>query len=79
MQFSEDQAEAYDRVSDLLARAGIDLENALAGAAPVDSQQTIAVLGKAGSGKTMLLAKLAEDLAEAGVAELVAAQKDATV
>lgn len=67
MQFSDDQAEAYDAVAALLERAGIDLAGGQAGPASGDSQQTIAILGKAGSGKTMLLAKLGEDLAAAGV------------
>lgn len=67
MQFSDDQAEAYDAVADLLLRAGIDLVEGVAQPAPTDSQQTIAILGKAGSGKTMLLAKLGDELAAAGV------------
>jgi len=67
VRFSEDQAEAYDAVAELLLRAGIDLINGDVRPAPADSPQMIAVLGKAGSGKTMLLARLGDDLAAAGV------------
>ncbi|MGC1430042.1 MAG: AAA family ATPase [Albidovulum sp.] len=65
--FSDDQAEAWDRVSDLLAGAGIDL---LAGELRPDASgkpSVLAVVGKAGSGKTMLLAALTKALTEAGV------------
>ena len=71
MQFSEDQAEAYDRISQALATAGVDLVNGVVSAlAARNDAQLLAVLGKAGSGKTMLLARLVADLAEARV-ELV--------
>ena len=67
LEFSADQAEAWDRVAEVLQGAGIDLANArLAPAAPGDAG-VLAVVGKAGSGKTMLLAALARALAEAGV------------
>lgn len=66
MQFSEDQADAYDTISGAIRRAGVDLENATL--LPESGKtQVYAVLGKAGSGKTMLLAKLGDALAEAGV------------
>ena len=68
MQFSEDQAEAYDRIASALSSAGIDLANASLGAANSNRPQLLAVLGKAGSGKTMLLAQLVRELEEAGVA-----------
>lgn len=67
MKFSEDQASAYDAVVEVLQRAGIDLEDALLTPESDGKQQTLAILGKAGSGKTMLLAQLGEALAEAGV------------
>lgn len=71
MQFSEDQAEAYDRISQALASAGVDLANGVVSPlAARNESQLLAVLGKAGSGKTMLLARLVADLAETGV-ELV--------
>ncbi|MBE9476390.1 MAG: AAA family ATPase [Proteobacteria bacterium] len=66
MQFSEDQAFAYDTISGALKRAGVDLDNATL-LPEGGKSQVLAVLGKAGSGKTMLLAKLGEALAEAGV------------
>lgn len=67
MKFSKDQASAYDAVVDGLKKAGIDLDNETLAQRGAHEQQTVAVLGKAGSGKTMLLAKLAADLSAAGV------------
>ncbi len=68
MQFSEDQAEAYDRVSSALAAAGIDLVEGTLTPDPGSAKSAVlAVIGKAGSGKTMLLARLVEALTEAGV------------
>jgi len=66
MQFSEDQAEAYDRVAAALLKAGVDLQN---GTLQPDTGggDLLAILGKAGSGKTKLLAKLVDELCEAGV------------
>ncbi|RVV96651.1 ATPase [Mesobaculum littorinae] len=65
--FSDDQAEAYDRVAEALAQAGIDLSGGPLRPMAEGKSQTLAVIGKAGSGKTLLLAKLHEALAEAGV------------
>jgi exodeoxyribonuclease-5 len=66
MQFSSDQATAYDTISEALKRAGVDIDNAVL--LPEGGKtQVFAVLGKAGSGKTMLLAKLGEALSDAGV------------
>ena len=67
MRFSEDQADAYDVIVDVLKATGIDLDNALLKPERLGKQQTLAVLGKAGSGKTMLLAKLGEALTDVGV------------
>ncbi|MEL7345189.1 MAG: AAA family ATPase, partial [Pseudomonadota bacterium] len=64
--FSPDQAEAYDRVAALLTQAGVDLEESMT-TPPGDGGGCLAVIGKAGSGKTMLLARLALALEEAGV------------
>lgn len=65
---SDDQAEAWDVVSDLLGKAGV---NMLAGTTlPLKEQplrSVLAVLGKAGSGKTLLLAELFRAMREAGV------------
>lgn len=65
--FSEDQAEAFDRITDVLRSAGVDIEESMTLPRTDSGQGVLAVIGKAGSGKTMLLARLAEALAEAGV------------
>ena len=67
LQFSEDQAEAWDRVAELLRGAGVDLDDGLLTPDASGRAQVLAVVGKAGSGKTMLLAALYKALAEAGV------------
>ncbi len=65
--FSDDQAEAYDRVADQLRGMGVDLANG-ALSVPVEGKSSVlAVVGKAGSGKTMLLASLTKALIEAGL------------
>jgi exodeoxyribonuclease-5 len=65
---SDDQAEAWDAVSDLLGKAGVDI---LAGTTRPPKEDplrsVLAVLGKAGSGKTLLLAELFKAMREAGV------------
>ena len=66
-QFSEDQAEAFDRIAELLQSAGIDIEECQTTPRTGGGTNTLAVIGKAGSGKTMLLARLAEALTDAGV------------
>ena len=70
MTFSDDQAEAHDRVSALLQVAGVDLDNGLVLPGDSPGGGALAVTGKAGSGKTMLLATLVKALTEAGL-ELV--------
>lgn len=67
MQYSPDQAEAFDRAAELLSAAGVDLSEGVALPRRGGGQETLAILGKAGSGKTMLLADMARALAEAGV------------
>lgn len=64
--FSDDQAEAWDQLTGALAQAGIDLHNEVL-RPPGGRAQVMAVIGKAGSGKTLLLARLSEALTEAGV------------
>ncbi|MDH5798091.1 MAG: AAA family ATPase, partial [Paracoccaceae bacterium] len=66
-QFSEDQAEAFDSLSELLRSAGVDIEESMLLPAPENREQVMAVIGRAGSGKTMLLAKICEALSEAGI------------
>ncbi|MGB1234280.1 MAG: ATP-dependent DNA helicase [Planktomarina sp.] len=65
--FSEDQAEAFDTISDILKSAGIDMDDSLLLPPGAGKDSVAAVLGKAGSGKTLLLAKLYEHLRDAGV------------
>ena len=67
VQYSDDQAAAHDAVVELLKTAGIDLDDHLL-RPPKSSKSTVmAVTGKAGSGKTLLLGELYKALAEAGV------------
>ena len=65
--FSDDQAEAWDRIALTLQQAGIDLGDSLLQPPKSDSAHVLAITGKAGSGKTMLLAELYKALKEAGV------------
>ncbi len=65
--FSDDQAEAHDRIADLLRGAGVDLDEGLLTPLAEGKNRILAVVGKAGSGKTMLLAALYRALEEAGV------------
>ncbi|MCW1931792.1 ATP-dependent DNA helicase [Pararhodobacter zhoushanensis] len=66
--FSDDQAAAWDRMAEVLAKAGIDILDEDISAPDLDSDNTVmAVLGKAGSGKTMLLSELTKALIAAGV------------
>ncbi len=66
--FSNDQAQAWDRLSEMLAAQGVDLVDEVltppGGGAP---GAVMAVIGKAGSGKTLLLAELTRALRAAGV------------
>ena len=50
--FSEDQASAYDTVAEVLRSAGIDLDDALLTPPREAVAGVMAVIGKAGSGKT---------------------------
>ncbi len=66
-QYSEDQAEAFDRVSDLMRSAGVDLDAGTLTPRTEKTEGALAVIGRAGSGKTMLLARLYEAIQDAGV------------
>ncbi|APG48341.1 AAA family ATPase [Phaeobacter porticola] len=66
IEFSDDQAVAFDRVAALLHEAGVDLEADLLHP-PRGDGGAMAVVGKAGSGKTLLLAELYKALEDAGV------------
>lgn len=65
--FSADQAEAFDRVSADLLAMGVDLGQGVLTPRAEGKASVLAVLGKAGSGKTMLLASLYRALRAAGV------------
>ncbi|WP_417249594.1 ATP-dependent DNA helicase [Celeribacter sp.] len=65
--FSPDQAEAFDTVSEMLKAAGVDIEEGMTTPRMDERQVTRAMTGKAGSGKTLLLAQLYKSLEEAGV------------
>lgn len=64
--FSDDQAQAWDAVAEALLQAGVDIVDGAMG--PDDKEsRVLSVIGKAGSGKTMLLAGLYRALNDAGV------------
>ncbi len=65
--FSEDQAEAHDRVAEMLRKAGIDIDEGMVLPAREGKTRVMALMGKAGSGKTLLLAELCKSLQAAGV------------
>ncbi|WP_306047320.1 ATP-dependent RecD-like DNA helicase [Nioella sp. MMSF_3534] len=65
--YSEDQAAAYDRLTEVLRSMGVDLDAETLLPAAEGKTQVLAVIGKAGSGKTMLLAELVKALEAAGV------------
>jgi exodeoxyribonuclease V len=65
--FSDDQAEAFDRLAAALAGHGIDLTEGVLTPMAEGKASVLAVVGKAGSGKTMLLAEMYRSLKAAGV------------
>ena len=67
--FSADQAAAWEALTERLAGVGVDLAagEMVPPAEGRGGPEVIAVTGKAGSGKTVLLARLAEALAGAGL------------
>ncbi len=65
--FSDDQAEAFDRVSAELMGMGIDLDHGGFEPRSEGKSSVLAIVGKAGSGKTMLLASLYKAMLAAGV------------
>ncbi|WP_299375098.1 AAA family ATPase [uncultured Tateyamaria sp.] len=64
---SDDQASAFDAVTELLRGAGIDLDDALLMPPKTKTASVMAITGKAGSGKTLLLSELYKTLETAGV------------
>ena len=73
--FSDDQAEAWDTAGEVLRGAGVEVEDSSTTPKAEGPGGVLAILGKAGTGKTMLLAKLAEGLKDAGV-EIVTGDYD---
>lgn len=65
--FSDDQAEAWDRLTEVLRATGVDLDEGTLEPTAEGKGAVLAVVGKAGSGKTMLLASLTKAMREAGV------------
>ncbi|MDC0739033.1 AAA family ATPase [Cognatishimia sp. SS12] len=64
---SHDQAEAFDQISALLKGAGVDLDDSLMLPPQSGKAAVAAVMGKAGSGKTLLLSELVQALTGAGL------------
>ena len=64
---SPDQAEAWDALAELLAAAGVDLADETTTPPRPGPMQAAAVIGKAGSGKTLILSELTRALTAAGV------------
>ncbi len=64
---SDDQAAAFDSVTEMLRGAGIDLDDALLMPPKSTATSVMAITGKAGSGKTMLLSEMYKALESAGV------------
>ncbi|MGH1355745.1 MAG: ATP-dependent DNA helicase [Thalassovita sp.] len=67
LQFSHDQAEAFDHISEALRGFGVDLDEGVLTPPVEGKSRVMAVLGKAGSGKTLLLSELTKALETAGV------------
>jgi len=65
--YSPDQAEAHDRIAEALRGVGVDLDDGTLTPPREGKRGVMAVVGKAGSGKTLLLAALYRALQEAGV------------
>ena len=65
--FSHDQAEAFDRIAAALRDEGVDLEDGETRPPGGGKGKVLAVTGKAGSGKTLLLSAISQAAEEAGV------------
>jgi exodeoxyribonuclease-5 len=65
--FSEDQAAAHDAIAEALRSVGVDIDDGTLRPPQEGKARVMAVTGKAGSGKTLLLAELVKALREAGV------------
>ncbi|QQA42427.1 ATP-dependent DNA helicase [Pelagovum pacificum] len=67
IQFSDDQATAWDTISEALQSSGVSLEDETLQPPREGAENVLAVVGKAGSGKTLLLAELYRALKGLGV------------
>ena len=67
LSFSDDQAEAHDRVAAMLCKAGVDFDRGTLTPISDGQSHVMAVTGKAGSGKTLLLAELYRAVKDLGV------------
>lgn len=67
VKLSDDQAEAYDQIAEILEGAGVSLTDGALHPGADNEDRVLAVLGKAGSGKTLLLAEIVNALIELGV------------
>lgn len=67
LSLSDDQASAYDSVTEMLRGAGVNLDDALLSPPKGSANAVMAITGKAGSGKTLLLAELYKALENAGL------------
>ncbi|WP_224813719.1 ATP-dependent RecD-like DNA helicase [Hasllibacter sp. MH4015] len=65
--FSDDQAQAHDRIAEVLRDMGVDIDAETITPAAEGKGAVLAVTGKAGSGKTLLLAELVKALEKSGV------------
>ena len=65
--YSSDQIQAYDTIKDSLLESGVDISLNTAIKKKPHDNKIIAIIGKAGSGKTMLLADLVEAVKKSGV------------
>ncbi|MEM1429535.1 MAG: AAA family ATPase [Pseudomonadota bacterium] len=65
--FSDDQSTAWDAIAGELERSGVDMLSDSLTPRAEGRESVLAVVGKAGSGKTLLLARLADALRDAGV------------
>ena len=65
--YSDDQAQAYDTISEILRSAGVDISNGMLEPHREGKTSIAAVIGKAGSGKTLLLAQLYHALKDTGM------------
>jgi len=67
LSFSDDQAHAHDRIAEVLRSVGVDIDNETLTPSIEGKSRVMAVVGKAGSGKTLLLAELVRALDAVGV------------